>query len=468
MTKKTSFYLEIIKKYNGIELLLAEGEKPELWRGDKWNTLALPEITKDDIIKLLSELHPNHNFGLFEESVTFRHFAEGIGSYMLYCGKNQKGKINLKFTLTALEKSDEPKINEILRYAYQRGASDVHFYSNSAPVWRIDGVLENIDGFSELSKVDLKELLYEILPERNKREFESIQDTDFGYEIPNLSRFRINYFYDRFGIGGVFRIIPEKIIPLETLGLPEEVIELCMEEKGFVIITGPTGRGKSTTQASMIDFINKRRKDHIVTIEDPIEYVHSNTLSKINQREVGSHTSSFSRALRAALREDPNVILIGEMRDLETIKIALETAETGHLVFGTLHTISAISSIDRIIDQFPSHQQNQIRTMLADCLKVVIAQTLVRKKDGGRVAAFEIMINNHAVANLIRESKSSQIVTIMQTSKQLGMRTFNDSLFELVSKGVVTANEAYTKSLAKDALRKMFEENNIRLRLEEV
>jgi twitching motility protein PilT len=292
------------------------------------------------------------------------------------------------------------------------------------------------------------------MPARNKEEYERTRDTDFSYELPGAARFRCNAFRDRHGPGAVFRLIPSKVATVEELGLPQAVQEFCRLPKGLILVTGPTGSGKSTTLAAMIDLINRTRKDHIITIEDPIEFVHENKSCMINQRELHSHTDSFARALRAALREDPDIVLVGEMRDLETTHIAIETAETGHLVFGTLHTTSAASTVGRLIDQFPADQQEQIRTMLSTSLKGVVAQTLLGRKDGaGRVAAFEILIVNSAVQNHIREGKTHQIPSTMQISNKLGMVCLNDAILKLVMEGQVSAEEALARAVDKEDLR---------------
>jgi twitching motility protein PilT len=296
----------------------------------------------------------------------------------------------------------------------------------------------------------MKKLVYTIMPPHNTAQFEDIHDTDYAHEIPGLARFRVNIFMDRFGLGAVFRQIPMEIVTAEKLGLSKEVLDLCFLSKGLVLVTGPTGSGKSTTLCALVDYVNRHRKDHIITIEDPIEFVHKKKNCLINQREVHIHTKSFSNALRAALREDPDIVLVGEMRDLETISIAIETAETGHLVFGTLHTTTAASTVDRIIDQFPSDRQAQIRTMLASSLKGVLAQTLCKKKDGkGRVAAMEVLFVSSAVSNLIREGKIFQIPSVIQTGKGQGMVLLNDALFKLVVEGTVAPEEAYIKAIDK-------------------
>ncbi len=289
-------------------------------------------------------------------------------------------------------------------------------------------------------------------PPNNREEFAERHDTDFAYEIPGLARFRGNLFMDRKGPGGVFRVIPSKIMTAEDMALPRELLDVCHQPKGLVLVTGPTGSGKSTTLCALIDYINRNRSDHIITIEDPLEFVHENKKCLVNQRQVGLHTSSFKDALRAALREDPDIVLVGEMRDLETVAIAIETAETGHLVFGTLHTSSASSTVDRIINQFPADRQQQVRIMLAESLRAVVSQVLCRKIGGGRVAALEILIGTPPVCNLIREAKTFQIPSLMQTGRKHGMVLMNDSLFDLVKRGVVAAEEAFAKTVDKTGL----------------
>jgi twitching motility protein PilT len=337
----------------------------------------------------------------------------------------------------------------------QRGASDMHLSSEEAPILRIDGDVQRVVSESPRSAEQTMELLRPIIPEQNFAEFEQTHDTDFAYEIPGLARFRANVFMDRKGPGAVFRTIPSQILTAKDLNLSEHILELCRLTKGLVLVTGPTGSGKSTTLTAMIDHINSIRSDHIITIEDPIEFVHDNRRCLINQREVGTHTGSFKRALRAALREDPDIVLVGEMRDLETISIAIETAETGHLVFGTLHTTTAVSTVDRIIDQFPPDQQAQVRAMLSESLKGVLAQNLCKKVGGGRIAAIEVLIGTPSVANLIREGKTFQIPSIMQTGKRLGMVTLNESLLELVRSKKVAPEEALLKAVDKTSMLQM-------------
>ncbi len=360
----------------------------------------------------------------------------------------------------------EPRLNAYLRKMIEVGASDLHMTSGMPPLVRLHGEMQSLDGDLALSNEILSGILLEVLPEQNAVQFQNNWDTDFAHAIEGLSRFRANYFMDQTGVGAVFRQIPYEILTPEQLGLPENVLDLCWLSKGLVLVTGPTGSGKSTTLASMIDYINRNRSDHIITIEDPVEFVHPNKKCLVNQREVGSHTKSFKNALKAALREDPDIVLVGEMRDLETISIAIETAETGHLVFGTLHTTTAPSTVDRIIDQFPADRQSQIRTMLAESLKGVVAQVLCKKKEKGRAAAYEILIANSAISNNIREGKTHQLKSIMQTAKKEGMCTMNDSLLELVVSGKVDAKEAYIKSVDKQGLKAMFMNKGIKLELE--
>jgi twitching motility protein PilT len=352
-------------------------------------------------------------------------------------------------------------MEELLRTLVGMKGSDLHISAGSPPMVRHDGEIRTLPDRGVLGAADTEKLLWPIAPERNREEFKRRHDTDFAYEIRGLARFRCNFFLDRKGMGGVFRQIPSKIISAEEMGLPKEILQLCHLPKGLVLITGPTGSGKSTTLCALIDYINRNRTDHIITIEDPLEFVHENKKCLINQRQVGEHTDSFKDALRAALREDPDIVLVGEMRDLETVAIAIETAETGHLVFGTLHTSSAPSTVDRIIDQFPSDRQGQIRVMLAESLKGVISQMLCKKIGGGRVPVLEVLIGTPSVSNLIREAKIFQIPSIMQTGKKYGMCLMNESFTELVKKKVVDPQEAYAKAFDKAGLVSMFKKSGI-------
>jgi len=336
----------------------------------------------------------------------------------------------------------------LFRTLVQSGASDLHLRSNEPPMLRVHGELARQD-LPQLSADRLDNMLLSIMTAKEIGEFREGGDTDWAYEIEGLARFRCNAGRDRHGAIGVFRVIPNQIRTAEEMGLSQEVQNLCYLTKGLVVVTGPTGSGKSTTLAGLVDLINRTRTDHIITIEDPIEFVHPSKKCLVTQRQVGVHTRSFKHALRAALREDPDIILVGEMRDLETVSIAIETAETGHLVFGTLHTTTASSTIDRIIDQFPPDRQSQVRVMLSESLRGVIAQTLCKKIGGGRVAAREVLLSIPAVSNLIREGKTFQIPSIMQTNRKGGMVTLNDALMELVDAKLVEPKEAYMKSVEK-------------------
>jgi twitching motility protein PilT len=354
-------------------------------------------------------------------------------------------------------------MDTLLRAMVQMKASDLHLSAGAVPTVRHDGEIKPLPGGPLLTANDTERLLLSIAPARGRAEFERRHDADFAYEIEGLSRFRCNLFLDRKGAGGVFRTIPSQILTAEELGLAPEILDLCRLPKGLVLVTGPTGSGKSTTLCALIDYINRTRADHIITIEDPLEFVHENKRCIINQRQVGDHTESFKNALRAALREDPDIVLVGELRDLETLAIAIETAETGHLVFGTLHTSSAHGTIDRIINQFPAERQQQIRMMLADGLKGVISQMLCKRIGGGRVPAMEVMIASPSISNLIREGKTFQIPSIMQSGKKFGMSLMNDSFLDLVKRRVIRPEEAYAKALDKAGLLGVFKRNGVDL-----
>lgn len=357
------------------------------------------------------------------------------------------------------------RLDELLKIAVERGASDLHLSSNYSPCIRVDGEMQFLSEFPILTPPENEALLKAIMPEKSRQELDNDWDTDFSYTLDGFGRFRINAFRDIYGVGGVFRSVPELVPSLEDLGLGFSSVlrELCMNTKGLVIVTGPTGSGKSTTLAAMVDLINRTRKEHIITVEDPIEFIHQSKNCLINQREVHRHTRSFAGALRAALREDPDIILLGEMRDLETTEIALETAETGHLVLATLHTNTATSTVDRIIDKFPGDRQNQIRTLLANTLTGVVAQTLCKRIDGGRVAAAEILLATPAVRSNIRDQKTHQLPTAIQTGHSVGMRSFTDSLFQLTQDGIISPREAYLKAVDKVSLEQKFSGSGIRL-----
>jgi twitching motility protein PilT len=345
--------------------------------------------------------------------------------------------------------ADRGALERLLRAMSTEGASDLHLAAGQRPRWRIDGEIHEIADVPLLGVETVLELLGGALPDRNREEFAATSDTDFAIELAGVARFRVNLFRDLGGIGAVFRLIPTTILSLEQLGMPPVVTQFCAVPKGLVLVTGPTGSGKSTTLAAMVDLINRTRREHVVSLEDPVEFVHASQASLVNQREVGPHTSSFARAIRAALREDPDIILVGEMRDLETVSLALEAANTGHLVLATLHTATAISTIERIIGLFPPEEQSRIQVTLADVLRGVVSQVLLKRIGGGRVAALEVLVVNAAVANLIREGKNHQIASSMQTSKAIGNQMLNESLAALARAGTVEPDEAMAKAVDK-------------------
>jgi len=345
-----------------------------------------------------------------------------------------------------------PEIHELFKAMKSKEASDLHLTSNEVPMVRIHADLQPLAGADKIPAETMKTLLFEIIPSLNKEEFEKDGDTDFAYFAEGVGRYRVSYFQERCGPGAVFRLIPERIPSAEELNLPKSVLDLCFLTRGLVLLTGPAGCGKSTTMATMVDYVNQNREDHVITIEDPIEFVHTNNSCLVNQREFRRHTQSFKRALRAALREDPDIVMIGELRDLETFEIALETAETGHLVFGSLHTTTAAATVDRIINQFPADRQSQIRVMLSGSLKGVISQVLCKKVDKGRLAAMEILLVNPAIATAIRESKTYQIPSSIQVGAKQGMRLMNDALLELVRKKLVDPEEALNKAANREEM----------------
>ena len=337
-------------------------------------------------------------------------------------------------------------ISKLLTFAVQQGASDCHISAGEPPMVRLHGDLKKLD-HPTLSQDETHALIYDMMSDVQRKNFEEHRECDFSFDLGDIARFRVNVFVQGRGLGAVFRTIPTEILPLEKLGMPPILRQLCDREKGLILVTGPTGSGKSTTLAAMIDYLNNTYEGHILTIEDPVEFVHKSKKCLVNQRELGVHTLSFANALRAALREDPDIVLVGEMRDLETIQLALTAAETGHLVFATLHTSSAPKTVDRIIDAFPPNQQAQVRAQLSETLEAVLTQTLLKKKAGGRVAAVEIMMGTTAVRNLIREAKLHQIPGVMQASQKDGMQTMDMALLELVNRGLVTKAEAQSRSM---------------------
>jgi len=347
------------------------------------------------------------------------------------------------------------KIDAFFKLMHEQGASDLHLVSGQPPALRIRGDMERIK-YKVLENDDLKAMLYEIAPEAKIKQFEETGDIDFGYEIPGVARYRSNFFMQKNGCAAVFRQIPEEIMTAEQLGLPNVISKLASLPRGLVLVTGPTGSGKSTTLAAIVDVANRTRKDHIITVEDPIEFVHQSKGCIVNHREVGIHTKSFSAALRGALREDPDIILVGEMRDLETISLAIEAASTGHLVFGTLHTMSAPKTIDRIIEVFPATEQAQIRSTLSDGIRAVISQTLFKRLDKKALCvALEILIATPAARNLIREGKTHQIPSVIQTGKKYGMILLDDAIMDLYEKGWISADDAYLKANDKAKFRNL-------------
>ncbi|MGB5295189.1 MAG: type IV pilus twitching motility protein PilT [Thermoanaerobaculia bacterium] len=459
--------LRQLAKRPSATLLLEPGRRPRLTDGDGEQDASRTVLQSEQIMALVKETSPDPSVGRFRYSVDGQDFDFSIvldnGDCRATISQPRADPVVEWATPAGPERL--PEISELLDTVITRNGSDLHLSSRQKPRMRVYGELLELEQYLPPKHRELRERLWQVTPERNRKEFEEDHDTDFALELPGQARFRVNLFRDRAGIAAVFRQIPYEIPTFEELGLPEVVRSLAHLSKGLVLVTGPTGSGKSTTLAAILDLINASRPDHIITIEDPIEFVHGSKRSLIHQREPGVHTRSFAKALRAALREDPDVILVGEMRDLETISIAIETAETGHLVLGTLHTSTAPSTVERIVDQFPGDRQQQVRMMLADGLRAVVAQTLLKKIDGGRVAAFEILICTPAVSNLIREGKTFQIASAMQTGRQLGMMTQTDSLYQLVSKKIVTAEEAYLKAADKEALVKKLEADGITVRM---
>ena len=336
-------------------------------------------------------------------------------------------------------------ITELLAFSAKQGASDLHLSAGLPPMIRVDGDVRRIN-LPPLEHQEVHGLIYEIMNDKQRKDFEEFLETDFSFEVPGVARFRVNAFNQNRGAGAVFRTIPSKVLSMEDLGMGQVFKDVSMVPRGIVLVTGPTGSGKSTTLAAMVDYINDNRYDHILTIEDPIEFVHESKKCLVNQREVHRDTHGFNEALRSALREDPDIILVGELRDLETIRLALTAAETGHLVFGTLHTTSAAKTIDRIIDVFPAEEKDMVRSMLSESLQAVIAQTLLKKANGGRVAAHEIMIGTPAIRNLIREDKVAQMYSAIQTGAGVGMQTLDQCLEDLVGKRLITRDVAREKA----------------------
>jgi twitching motility protein PilT len=343
-------------------------------------------------------------------------------------------------------------ISELLAFAQKNGASDLHLSAGLPPMIRVDGDIKRIN-LPPMEHKDVHGLVYDIMNDKQRKDYEEFLETDFSFELPGVARFRVNAFNQNRGAGAVFRTIPTKVLTLEQLNCPPQFKEIADNPRGLCLVTGPTGSGKSTTLAAMIDYVNNKELGHILTIEDPIEFVHESKKSIVNQREVHRDTLGFNEALRSALREDPDIILVGEMRDLETIRLALTAAETGHMVFGTLHTVSAAKTIDRIIDVFPAAEKDMVRSMLSEALRAVISQTLMKKIGGGRIAAHEIMIGTPAIRNLIRENKVAQMYSAIQTGTNIGMQTLEQTLVDLVRKGLVSMQDARMKANVKESIR---------------
>jgi twitching motility protein PilT len=469
-------FLSVLVSSRADALRLASGETAVLEQQGRRRSITKQQFTRAQLIALLKEIAPAEDMRQLArgERVAFS-YTGGDAAYRAEAG-DAEGMLEVRITPestpvtppTAAVTSNgnrEPAqmsvehdpaaragMETLLHMLVEQGASDLHMRVGEPPLLRADGEMRRIEGQAPLTNEHLEAMLTSIMPEKNRGEFSELADTDFAYEIAGVARFRANALRERKGAAAVFRVIPANLLTVDDLSVSDEVRKLCYLTKGLVLVTGPTGSGKSTTLCSLIDLVNRERNDHVITIEDPIEFVHENKSCIITQRQVGVHTKSFKHALRAALREDPDIILVGELRDLETVSIAIETAETGHLVFGTLHTTTAASTVDRVIDQFPADRQDQIRQMLAESLKGVISQTLCKKIGGGRVAAREILLTNPAISNLIREGKTFQIPSIMQTSRRLGMVTLNDALLELVDRGQVEPKEAYTKAVDKPGI----------------
>jgi len=447
--------IRILHEQRADSLRLAVGKPVVLLRDGTTRPVTKEALTDIQIVGLLREIAPAEAAaGLGAPApVQFAYRAPSGGVQVE--ARGGEATVRPAGTATAAAGPTEAQQREfrgamdtLLRQLVEAGASDLHLRTGEPPLLRRNGELVRLEA-EPLGADRLEAVLASIMSPKDLAEFRETNDTDWAYELEGLARFRCNAGRDRRGPMAVFRTIPGRVMTADEMGLSREVQNLCYLTKGLVLVTGPTGSGKSTTLAALVDLINCSRTDHILTIEDPIEFVHQSKQCLVTQRQVGLHTRSFKQALRAALREDPDIVLVGEMRDLETVSIALETAETGHLVFGTLHTTTASSTIDRIIDQFPADRQSQVRVMLSESLRGVIAQTLCRKVGGGRVAAREILLTIPAVSNLIREGKTFQIPSIMQTNRKAGMVTLNDALIELVDQGLVAPKEAYMKSVEK-------------------
>jgi twitching motility protein PilT len=448
--------IQLLHEQRADALRLATGQPASLQTNGTVRPVTRAPLADAQIVSLVREIAPPAvASGITPTaSLTFS-YAAPSGAVQAEVAPAPEGLVVLlrrsgESTVAAGDPRAREQVDTLLRELSATGASDLHLRAGEPPIFRRHGELVRTDA-PALDAGTLEAMVASIMSPTDLAEFRSSGDVDWAYELPEVARFRCNAGRDRHGPFLVVRVIPTRVQSADELGLSREVQNLCYLTKGLVVVTGPTGSGKSTTLAALVDLMNRTRTDHILTIEDPIEFVHASKKCVVTQRHVGVHTKSFRGALRAALREDPDVILVGEMRDLETVSIAIETAETGHLVFGTLHTTTAASTIDRIVDQFPADRQAQVRVMLAESLRGVIAQVLCKKKGGGRVAAREILLTIPAISNLVREGKTFQIPSIMQTNRKIGMVTLNDSLIELVDAGLVEPQEAYMKSADKSA-----------------
>ena len=459
-------FLEAMKQHGAEALELGAGFPVRLSRGGVLQPITRDPLSEAQFSALLKEIAPAEIASQLGSQAALRFgYASPVGAIEVTL-EPKNGASTATLRPAAADQAAAPPaspvsdaelaearqdMDRLFRRLVESGGSDLHLRTKAIPLIRKDGMLVRLDE-PALDAARIELLLRSIMTNRDYNSYRSENDHDWAWEVEGVSRFRCNAGRDRFGPMAVFRTIPTDIRTAQDLGLSKEVQALCNLTKGLVLVTGPTGSGKSTTLASMVDLVNRSRTDHIITIEDPIEFVHQSKRCLVTQRQVGIHTNSFKAALRAALREDPDVVLVGEMRDLETVAIAIETAETGHLVFGTLHTTTAASTLDRIIDQFPADRQSQIRVMLSESLRGVVAQVLCKKVGGGRVAAREVLLTIPAVSNLIREGKTFQIPSIMQTNRKIGMVTLNDALVELVESGSIEPREAFVKSADKAGL----------------
>jgi twitching motility protein PilT len=458
-------FIQVMREQKAQSLHLSAGKPVALMVSGAPRPITRDNLAAPQILGLLREIAPAGLPATLEGGQTFTYELAG-GTIHVELTANGEGLAAIlrpppplaavpRSTLSTAVMTEDPgarsEVDRLLRVLSESGASDLHLRTGEPPIMRRDGDLVRLDE-PPVTAPAVQAMLASIMPVKDYTEFSENGDADFAYEITGLARFRGNAALDHKGPMAVFRVIPSLIVTADQLGLSREVQALCNLNKGLVLVTGPTGSGKSTTLAALVDLVNRTRSNHLITIEDPIEFVHQSKKCLVTQRQVNVHTKSFRQALRAALREDPDIILVGEMRDLETVSIAIETAETGHLVFGTLHTTTAASTIDRVIDQFPVDRQAQVRVMLSESLRGVVSQVLCRKKGGGRVAAREVLLSIPAVSNLIREGKTFQIPSIMQTNRKSGMVTLNDALVELVDSGQIEPKEAYLKAVEKTAL----------------